>query len=97
MAIATQPQKKEIRPTLEQQRALDAWEKCAAYKKEHVNIAKGLPALIMNSGLMQVLAFCHGKDGANEDVAKHLRALLQIGGDATTGRGLVVVKVVEGQ
>ena len=76
MAIATQPQKKEIRPTLEQQRALDAWEKCAAYKKEHVNIAKGLPALIMNSGLMQVLAFCHGKDGANEDVAKHLRTWL---------------------
>jgi CRISPR-associated protein Cmr5 len=62
--------------TLEQQRAQDAWEKCAKYSKEHVNIAKGLPALIMNSGLMQVLAFCHEKKGANEVVAQHLRAWL---------------------
>lgn len=62
--------------TLEQQRAQDAWEKCAAYTKEHVNIAKGLPALIMNSGVMQVLAFCHEKGGANEVVASHLRAWL---------------------
>lgn len=62
--------------TLEQQRAQDAWEKCASYTKEHVNIAKGLPALIMNSGLMQVLAFCHEKGGANEMVAQHLRSWL---------------------
>jgi CRISPR-associated protein Cmr5 len=62
--------------TLEQQRAQDAWEKCAAYTKEHVNVAKGLPALIMNSGLMQVLAFCHEKSGANEQVAQHLRTWL---------------------
>ena len=47
--------------TQEQLRAQDAWEKCADYSKEHVNIAKGLPALIMNSGLMQVLAFCQEK------------------------------------
>lgn len=63
--------------TLEQQRAQDAWEKSAAYTKEHVNIAKGLPALIMNSGLMQVLAFCHEKGGANELVAGQLRTWLQ--------------------
>ncbi len=62
--------------TLEQQRAQDAWDKCAGYTKEHINIAKGLPALIMNSGLMQVLAFCHEKGGANEVVAQHLRAWL---------------------
>lgn len=62
--------------TLEQQRALDAWEKCAHYTKEHVNLAKGLPALIMNSGLMQVLAFCHEKGGAHEVVAQHLRIWL---------------------
>ena len=62
--------------TLEQQRAQDAWEKCANYTKEHVNIAKGLPALIINSGLMQVLAFCHEKGGANEQVASHLRTWL---------------------
>lgn len=62
--------------TLEQQRAQDAWNKCAGYSKDHVNVAKGLPALIMNSGLMQVLAFCHEKGGANEVVAQHLRLWL---------------------
>lgn len=64
------------RLTLEQQRAQDTWTKCADYEKEHVNVAKGLPALIMNSGLMQVLAFCHEKGGANELVARHLRTWL---------------------
>ena len=62
--------------TLEQQRAQDAWNQCASYTKEHVNIANGLPALIMNSGLMQVLAFCHEKGKANELVATHLRTWL---------------------
>ena len=62
--------------TLEQQRAQDAWNQCEKYEKEHVNIAKGLPALIMNSGLMQVLAFCHEKGKANELVAAHLRTWL---------------------
>lgn len=62
--------------TLEQLRAQDAWNQCASYDKEHVNIAKGLPALIMNSGLMQVLAFCHEKGKANEQVAAHLRTWL---------------------
>ncbi|WP_068639094.1 type III-B CRISPR module-associated protein Cmr5 [Thauera butanivorans] len=62
--------------TLEQQRAQDAWNACANYQKEHVNAAKTLPALIMNSGLMQVLAFCHEKGKAQADVAEHLRAWL---------------------
>lgn len=62
--------------TLEQQRAQDAWEKCAKYTAAHVNVAKGMPALIMNSGLMQVLAFCHEKGGANEGVAQDLRMWL---------------------
>lgn len=75
MATVTQT-KAQPRQTLEQQRAQDAWDKCAAYTKEHVNIAKGLPALIMNSGLMQVLAFCHEKSGANEQVASQLRVWL---------------------
>ena len=64
------------RQTLEQQRAQDAWKACERYSKEHVNAAKGLPALIMNSGLMQVLAFCHEKGKAQADVATHLRAWL---------------------
>lgn len=64
------------RQTLEQQRAHNAWQACERYSKEHVNAAKGLPALIMNSGLMQVLAFCHEKKNAPADVATHLRIWL---------------------
>jgi len=69
--------------TLEQLRAQDAWHSSAAYRSEHLNIAKGLPALIMNSGLMQVLAFCHEKGKkestrANEDIAGQMRTWLQL-------------------
>lgn len=64
--------------TLEQQRAQHAWNASEHYKKEHINVAKGLPALIMNSGLMQVLAFAHekGSDSAHEAVARDLRSWL---------------------
>jgi len=62
--------------TLEQSRAKDAWNACAKYGKEEVNVAKGLPALIMNSGLMQVLAFCREKGEAHEVVASSLRQWL---------------------
>ncbi len=69
------------RQTLEQRRAQDAWKASAKYTKEHVNIAKGLPALIMNSGLMQTLAFCHekgqkDKGKAYKDIADDLRKWL---------------------
>ncbi|WP_416391285.1 type III-B CRISPR module-associated protein Cmr5 [Alloalcanivorax xenomutans] len=62
--------------TLEQQRAENAWQVSEKYHKEHVNIAKGLPALIMNSGLMQVLAFAHEKGKEYEVVATDLRSWL---------------------
>ncbi|MEX0618067.1 MAG: type III-B CRISPR module-associated protein Cmr5 [Pseudohongiellaceae bacterium] len=62
--------------TLEQERAQSAWDVSAKYDKEHVNIAKGLPALIMNSGLMQVLAFAHEKGKKHEVVATDLRMWL---------------------
>lgn len=67
--------------TLEQQRAKDAWEKSHQYQKEHSDVAKSLPALIMNSGLMQTLAFCHEKGSKDhyqhyDDVAKALRQWL---------------------
>ena len=67
--------------TLEQKRARDAWRKCEEYGSDHVNLAKSLPALIMNSGLMQVMAFLEEK-GAKEKqrhcrvLAEHLRAWL---------------------
>ncbi|MCS6997612.1 MAG: type III-B CRISPR module-associated protein Cmr5 [Casimicrobiaceae bacterium] len=59
--------------TLEQQRAKHAWECCAQYNNKHATFAKGMPALIMNSGLMQVLAFCHEKEGEHEQIASDLR------------------------
>ena len=69
------------RQTLEQRRAQDAWKKAARYKDDHVKLAKGLPALIMNSGLMQTMAFLHEKGSKPsqkhcEDVAKDIRAWL---------------------
>ncbi len=52
--------------TLEQRRAQYAWEKAKEdCSKDYLNLAKGLPALIMNSGLMQVMAFLHKKGKAH--------------------------------
>ncbi|MDF1589029.1 MAG: type III-B CRISPR module-associated protein Cmr5 [Gammaproteobacteria bacterium] len=68
--------KQQLKPTLEQQRAENAWAVSEKYSKEHVNFAKGLPALIMNSGLMQVLAFAHEKGKHHEVVATDLRIWL---------------------
>jgi CRISPR-associated protein Cmr5 len=70
--------------TLDQQRAADAW-RCAqrSQTKEYANFAKGLPALIMNSGLLQVMAFLNEK-GSNERqrhcsvVADDMRAWLHL-------------------
>ena len=70
-------------PTLEQQRAQDAWNRCGAdCSKEYANLAKALPALIMNSGLMQVMAFLHEKGGTHEKLADHLRDWLHCRFDA---------------
>lgn len=64
--------------TLEQQRAQFAWtvtqEGCALAGKEYTNLAKAAPALIMNNGLMQTLAFYQDKDKAHHKaLAGHLR------------------------
>lgn len=97
--------KTQPRQTLEQQRAQDAWDKCAAYGKEHVNFVKGMPALIMNSGLMQVLAFCHEKGQKEsqrhaEEVATHLRLWLKerfpsLIGDASFGAFMQALMKIE--
>lgn len=52
--------------TLEQQRAADAWRCAQGQGEEYRNLAKGLPALIMNSGLMQVMAFLYEKSGGED-------------------------------
>lgn len=71
-----------IRQTLEQKRAQHAWKcaesGCSAHGKDYVNDAKGLSALIMNSGLMQVMAFLHDKGKRHETLAQHLRDWLHV-------------------
>ena len=70
--------------TLEQKRAQHAWQ-CAedaqqnigrfdkkAKYSDYVNDAKGLPALIMNSGLMQVMAFLNQKGKRHKLLMEHL-------------------------
>ena len=44
-------------------------------KSGYVNLAKGLPALIMNSGLMQVMAFLHEK--GTKDKQRYYQTLAQ--------------------
>ena len=68
--------------TMEQQRAADTWEKAQRCSEEYMSSSpRGCP-LIMNSGLMQVLAFLEEK-GAKEsqrhcrDLSHHLRTWLQ--------------------
>ncbi len=71
------------RETLEQQRARDAWD-CVtdarnrlAYEfEDYVKTAKGLPGLIMNSGLMQAMAFLEQKEGRHAMLGEHLRRWL---------------------
>ena len=68
--------------TMEQKRAADAWQRCQGCTGEYANLAKGLPALIMNSGLMQVMAFLHEKGSKSRQehcgrLGEHLRAWLQ--------------------
>lgn len=63
--------------TLEQRRARDAWQAASRLDSDkHRNFVKGVPALIMNSGLMQVMAFCHEKGNEQEAVAAELRRWL---------------------
>jgi len=51
--------------TLEQQRAAFAWEKVQSCSSKYTNLAKAAPALIMNNGLMQALAFYQSKGEAH--------------------------------
>ena len=64
--------------TLEQQRAADTWQCAGGRNADFVNLAKSLPALIMNSGLMQVAAFLREKKGAHEQLNADLRRWLRL-------------------
>ena len=59
--------------TLEQARAADAWQCAQGCGDDYAKLAKGVPALIMNSGLIQVLAFLHEK--GQKDRNAHHKAL----------------------
>lgn len=62
--------------TLDQKRAALAWQYASNgikdHGKEYKNLAKGAPALIMNSGLMPTLAFYNGKDKVQRQLLNDL-------------------------
>lgn len=58
-----------MRESLDQERARFAWKEVQNQGEKYEKLAKGLPALIMQSGLMPVLAFL------NEKGEKHHQAL----------------------
>ena len=59
-----------MKESLDQKRARFAWEKVQGRSGEYTKLAKGAPALIMQSGLMPVLAFLNDKG------KEHHKALL---------------------
>ena len=66
-----------VRTTLDQQRAAYAWQHVQGCSKEYVNLAKAAPALIMNNGLMQTLAFYESKGKPqHRQLANHLNGWL---------------------
>lgn len=79
--------------TLEQQRSQAAWsfaqEGVAVAGGEYTNLAKAAPALIMNNGLMQTLAFFEDKNKAHHQaLARQLRRWVMMragGGDKDPG------------
>lgn len=78
-----------MQPTMEQRRAAHAWDKAREgvrlHGKDYANDAKGLPALIMNSGLMQVMAYMQGKrEERHRLLAQHLRDWLHVSHDTPT-------------
>ena len=64
--------------TLEQQRSQTAWDMAQegidTSGKEYCNLAKAAPALIMNNGLMQTLAFFNEKGGKEPRSRYHILA-----------------------
>jgi len=71
--------------TLEQKRAQFAWlyaeSGIGAAGEKYRNLAKGAPALIMNNGLMQTLAFLNSKNERHHQaLAEHIRRWLSVKG-----------------
>lgn len=73
----------DVRLTLEQQRAQFAWACVQGCSGEYTNLVKAAPALIVNNGLMQALAFWQGKGKGKEHhgaLVKHLLGWLHARG-----------------
>ncbi|TVR58907.1 MAG: type III-B CRISPR module-associated protein Cmr5 [Candidatus Competibacteraceae bacterium] len=64
--------------SLDQQRAAYAWQCVQGCSGDYTNLAKAAPALIMNNGLMQALAFYQSKSKPHHlALNKHLREWLK--------------------
>lgn len=66
-----QAEQQQPRPSLDQRRSKYAWEKVTdsslnKHRSKYTNLAKAAPALIMNNGLMQTLAFYQEKSKVGE-------------------------------
>ncbi|MDS4057089.1 MAG: type III-B CRISPR module-associated protein Cmr5 [Candidatus Contendobacter sp.] len=61
--------------SLDQQRAAYAWQCVQNVPKDYDKLAKAAPALIMNNGLMQTLAFYQDKGKTKEGVMDRYHAL----------------------
>lgn len=58
---------------IDQERAAYAWGCVQGINDKYANLAKGAPALIMTSGLMQTLAFYQGKgENHHKALVKHV-------------------------
>ncbi len=64
--------------SLDQQRAAYAW-RCVknGVSKDYANLAKSAPALIMNNGLMQTLAFYQTKGGEHQKLMQDVLRWLE--------------------
>lgn len=86
--------------TLEQKRSQAAWgmaqEGMAVAGGDYTNLAKSAPALIMNNGLMQTLAFYADKDKSHHRaLAGHLRRwIMQRAGGADRDPGFAQIMSV---
>ncbi|MEN8129529.1 MAG: type III-B CRISPR module-associated protein Cmr5 [Pseudomonadota bacterium] len=77
-------------PTLDQERAAFAWEKVSdcdpRWMSEYTNLAKAAPALIMNNGLMQTLAYYQSKEkGQHLALSRNLFSWLGSGRNGAGG------------
>ncbi len=83
---------------LEQRRAARAWEKVQACSNAYTNLAKSAPALIMNNGLMQTLAYYESKAKGRDHhrlLCEHICSWLEEQGFSTKTGNPLFERVME--